>query len=122
DQTGLSLFPTGKHTYEKKGAKDVSVAGHDEKRQTTVVTASSMSGNMLPFQSIWGGLTAQSLPSTRAARHDEADSLSFTYRHGDKCHWSSQDTMKAWVLQTLIPYLKRMQEKNNLPAGFKSLL
>lgn len=70
DQTGLSLFPTGKYTYEKKGSKDVMIAGHDEKRQvrafitknnnftfyfiqTTVVVASSMSGNILPFQSIW---------------------------------------------------------------------
>lgn len=33
DQTGISLFPTGKYTYEVKGSKDVSVAGHEEKRQ-----------------------------------------------------------------------------------------
>ncbi len=33
DQTGISLFPTGKYTYEVKGSKDVSIQGHDEKRQ-----------------------------------------------------------------------------------------
>ena len=33
DQTGISLFPTGKYTYEMKGSKDVSIVGHDEKRQ-----------------------------------------------------------------------------------------
>ncbi|KAH9919002.1 hypothetical protein B0H21DRAFT_846282 [Amylocystis lapponica] len=34
---GIGLFPTGKYTYKKKGAKDVSIAGHKEKQQTTVL-------------------------------------------------------------------------------------
>ncbi|TFK78242.1 hypothetical protein K466DRAFT_441015, partial [Polyporus arcularius HHB13444] len=94
DQTGISLFPTGKYTYELKGAKDVSIVGHDEKRQTTVVVASSMSGNMLPFQSVWGGKTAESLPAEEAPRHAEADKLGFTYGHGDTRHWSFRETTK----------------------------
>ncbi|KDQ59226.1 hypothetical protein JAAARDRAFT_112364, partial [Jaapia argillacea MUCL 33604] len=121
DQTGLSLFPTGKYTYEEKGSKDVLVAGHEEKCQTTVVTASSMSGNMLPFQSIWGGTTAASLPCTRAATQDEADALGFTYSHSNKRRWSSKDTTKQ-VLEKLIPYLNRMRQKHNLPPDSKSLL
>ena len=30
DQAGISLFPTSKYTYEKKGSKDVSIAGHED--------------------------------------------------------------------------------------------
>ncbi|KAL1936970.1 hypothetical protein VTO73DRAFT_2825 [Trametes versicolor] len=107
DQTGISLFPTGKYTYELKGSKDVSIVGHEEKRQTTVVVASSMSGNMLPFQSVWGGKTAESLPSTQAARRAEADTLGFKYAHGDTRHWSSRETTKAWITEILLPYFKR---------------
>lgn len=36
DKTGISLFPTGRYTYEVKGSKDVSIVGHDEKRQVRV--------------------------------------------------------------------------------------
>ncbi|KAI0692029.1 hypothetical protein C8T65DRAFT_586915 [Cerioporus squamosus] len=122
DQTGISLFPTGKYTYELKGAKDVSIVGHDEKRQTTVVIASSMSRNMLPFQSVWGGKTAESLPAQEAPRRAEADKLGFTYGHGDNRHWSSRETTKEWVTDTLLPYYAKMRAKNNLDEKSYRLL
>lgn len=49
---------------------------------------------MLPFQSVWGGKTAELLPSTKAARRNEADALGFKYAHGDTRHWSSRETTK----------------------------
>ena len=60
----------------------------------TVVCAASMSGMFLPIQSVWGGKTAESLPSKKAARRNEADERGFTYAHGDKRHWSSRETTK----------------------------
>ncbi|EIW56579.1 uncharacterized protein TRAVEDRAFT_107282, partial [Trametes versicolor FP-101664 SS1] len=112
DQTGISLFPTGKYTYEVKGLKDVLIVGHEEKWQMTLVVASSMSGNMLPFQSVWGGKTAESLPSTKAARRNEADALGFKYAHGDTRHWSSRETTKEWVLDIVDPYLAKVKVDN----------
>lgn len=33
DQSGVTMMPTGKRTYEKKGAKNVPMLSHEEKRQ-----------------------------------------------------------------------------------------
>ena len=41
-----------------------------------------------------GGSMAASLPALSAPCQNEADSLGFTYAHGDKHHWSSCDTTK----------------------------
>ncbi|KZT20912.1 hypothetical protein NEOLEDRAFT_1026779, partial [Neolentinus lepideus HHB14362 ss-1] len=107
DQTGNKLFPTGQYTYEKKGSKDVSVSDHEEKQQTTAVTTLS--------QSSW-------MPACNAAHQEEADALGFTYAHGDKWHWSSQETMKQWVMEIFDPYIECMKVHNSLPADAKSLL
>ncbi|OSC97296.1 hypothetical protein PYCCODRAFT_1377428 [Trametes coccinea BRFM310] len=112
DQAGILLMPSGKQTYEVRGSKDVTVHAHDEKRQMTVVVASSLDGQMLPFQSVWGGSTEASLPSKQAPRRDEADQLGFTYAHGDTRHWSSKETTKKWVIEILIPFLDAQREKD----------
>ena len=39
NQTGLSIIPTGSWTMEREGAKVVSIAHADDKRQITVVLA-----------------------------------------------------------------------------------
>ena len=92
-----------------------------------------MSGNMLPFQSVWGGSTVASLPALSAPHQDEANSLGFTYAHGNKHYWSSHGTTKEvsvssclqcktckfdkcnlyqWVLDILNPYLDHMRAKH----------
>lgn len=112
DQTGISLFPVGNKTWEVRGSKQVPTYNHDEKRQVrtcehsqscvltrhlqyTLVVASSNGGDILPFQSVWGGSTPASLPSQKALRREEADREGFTYAHGDTRHWSSLETTKA---------------------------
>jgi len=42
------------------------------KRAYTLLVASSADGNFLPFQQVWAGATAQSLPSAGAAHMDDA--------------------------------------------------
>ncbi|KAJ3007872.1 hypothetical protein NUW54_g3377 [Trametes sanguinea] len=122
DQAGVLLMPSGKQTYEVKGSKDVNVHAHDEKRQMTIVVASSLDGKLLPFQSVWGGTTNVSLPSTEAPRRAEADELGFVYAHGDTRHWSSKETTKKWILEVLDPFLARQRAAGTLPDDEMALL
>jgi hypothetical protein len=50
DHTGCHILPISDITRAEKGARDVSCQGKDDKRQLTAVTATSMSGTMLPLQ------------------------------------------------------------------------
>ncbi|KAH9840658.1 uncharacterized protein C8Q71DRAFT_675425, partial [Rhodofomes roseus] len=122
DQAGVMLFPTGKYTYEKRGSKDVSVAGHEERRQFTIVTASSMAGQIIPFQSVWGGTTDQSLPSRSDPNWPTANLLGFRYAHGDTRHWSSRETTKQWVEEVLDPFFAGEKKRLGLAPESKSLL
>ncbi|KAJ3005260.1 hypothetical protein NUW54_g4424 [Trametes sanguinea] len=123
DQAGISLMPSGKQTYEVRGSKDVTVHAHDEKRQMTVVVASSLSGEILPFQLVWGGTTDVSLPSKLAPHRQEADELGFVYAHGDTRHWSSKETTKKWIAEVLDPYFDRQREQDEeLSDNSKGLL
>ncbi|KAI0772980.1 hypothetical protein BD413DRAFT_473705, partial [Trametes elegans] len=132
DQAGILLMPSGKQTYEVKGSKDVTVHAHDEKRQMTIVVASSLDGQLLPFQSVWGGSSAASLPSKEAPRQAEADKLGFVYAHGDTRHWSSRDTtkqasslisMSCWIEDIVLPHIARQVANNpELSEDSKALL
>ncbi|KAI9057076.1 hypothetical protein FKP32DRAFT_1584394 [Trametes sanguinea] len=123
DQAGITLMPSGKQTYEVRGSKDVTVHAHEEKRQMTVVVASSLDGQILPFQSVWGGSTEASLPSKDAPRRDEADRLGFKYAHGDTRHWSSKETTKKWIVEVLIPFLdEQIKNDPSLNEDSKSIL
>jgi len=65
DQTSLCLIPTGNKTWAEKGAKQVNVFGKEEKRQFTLMVATSAAGDILPFQPIHKGKTAGVLPGVR---------------------------------------------------------
>ncbi|EJD36108.1 hypothetical protein AURDEDRAFT_74619 [Auricularia subglabra TFB-10046 SS5] len=122
DQAGQGLMPTGKKTWAERGARQVSTHGHGEKRQMTLVVASACNGQMLPFQSVWGGVSADSLPSPRAPRWEEAKKLGFTFAHGDKRHWSSRASTKAWVKDILLPYHARVCQENGYPEDEPMIL
>ncbi|KAG8796133.1 hypothetical protein FRC12_004330 [Ceratobasidium sp. 428] len=115
DQTGISLLPTGNKTWDTRGTSQVNTPSHDEKRQFTLVVASSCGGDILPFQSVWGGKENRSLPQPTAPRYEEAKDMGFTYVHGDKRHWSTLGTTKQWVNNDLVNYLTRVRREENLP-------
>jgi hypothetical protein len=60
----------GARTWETKGSKHVLIHGVDDKRQFTVAASSAASGEVLPFQVIFQGLTSRSLPPLNDGRHD----------------------------------------------------
>ncbi|KZV94983.1 hypothetical protein EXIGLDRAFT_611197, partial [Exidia glandulosa HHB12029] len=122
DQGGFSLLPSGKKTWAERGAKQITVHGHDEKRQMTMLVASSCSGELLPFQTVWGGKRADSLPSPAADGWAEAEALGFKHAHGDTRHWSSRQSMKEWVEDVVIPYHSRMCSKYNFAPEERMIL
>ncbi|KAG8702383.1 hypothetical protein FRC09_004765 [Ceratobasidium sp. 395] len=84
-------------------------------RMFTLVVALSCGGDILPFQSVWGGKENRSLPQPTAPRYEEAKDMGFTYVHGDKRHWSTLGTTKQWVNNDLVNYLTRVRHEENLP-------
>ena len=62
DQTGLSIVPTGGWTMEKEGARTVSIAHSDDKRQLTAVLAITAAGEYLPAQLLYQGKTPKCHP------------------------------------------------------------
>lgn len=93
DQTGISYLGTGSRTWELKGVSQVSAVGQAEKRHFTLMVAVTASGDILPFQAIYKGKTASSLPSKAARKACEA--AGFVFTPGGEKHWSTIEAMKA---------------------------
>ncbi|KAF8223684.1 hypothetical protein L208DRAFT_1315660, partial [Tricholoma matsutake] len=79
-------------TWAPRGAKQVETFGKEEKQQFTMMSATTCSGDILPFQCIWKGLTKQSLPAARIQAEAEKEGMIFSCG-GDK-HWSNLACMK----------------------------
>ncbi|KAF6752496.1 hypothetical protein DFP72DRAFT_991082 [Ephemerocybe angulata] len=102
DQMGLCLMPVGNQTWAPRGARQVDVVGKEEKRQLTVMVATSCTGEILPMQCIWTGKTPAALPSANSRAPAEQEGFLFT--PGGKNHWSSVASMKAVSPITLGPF------------------
>ena len=76
------------------------------KRAYTLLVASSADGNFLPFQQVWAGATARSLPSAGAACMDDVreQGFDFAFAKSEKnkgSHYSTFKTMKEVRLSPL---------------------
>jgi hypothetical protein len=100
-------------TYAPKGSKQVKVVGKDEKQGFTLVVGISMSGEALPFQAIYAGQTARSLPSPAAPDYQKATVLKFHFESGGDNHWSTLGTMKTCVQHILVPYFEGHKKYSN---------
>ncbi|KAK7467425.1 hypothetical protein VKT23_004479 [Stygiomarasmius scandens] len=107
DQTQSVLQPGTGVTWNKKGEKQVDIAGKDEKRAFTLVPSISASGEVLPMQAIFQGQTQQSCPSKGAAAYQEARALGFLLEPScTDTYWSTLDTMKNLVNKVIAPYFE----------------
>ena len=114
DQTLVVYAAGASETYAPKGSKQVEVVGKDEKRGFTVVVGISMSGAVLPFQAVYAGSTAHSLPSPAAPDHHKAtDTLGFHFESGGSNHWSTLSTMQSYVQHILVPYFEGHRKVQN---------
>ena len=82
DHTGINIVPGCPWTIEEKGAKSVDCVRLDDKRQITTVICATISGIFLPFQVIYEGKRAASLP-----RYSFPEKWNVTYTPN---HWSNE--------------------------------
>ncbi|XP_041356072.1 unconventional myosin-Vb-like [Gigantopelta aegis] len=113
DQTGVKLVPVSNWTLAEKGAKQVTVVGIDDKHEITMLLGSSASGNLLPPQIIYKGVTDQCHPIYKFP-----DDWHVTHSAN---HWSNEQPMLDYVDNVLVPYAKRVKKELRLPARQKSL-
>ena len=116
DQTQVVLQQGCNMTYAPIGSKQVTTLGSDEKRAITVLTSVTANGQLLPFQTIYKGSTALSLPKKNCRDMSEARAAGFLFEssHSDT-YWSTQATMRNFVTMTLVPYFMAVKLQLGLP-------
>ncbi|KIY64144.1 hypothetical protein CYLTODRAFT_472029 [Cylindrobasidium torrendii FP15055 ss-10] len=109
DQQGMFILPNTSSTLEEAGSRQVDVQAKDEKRAFTVCVSSTADGDFLPFQSVWGGQSARSLPSESAAGMQEAKAYGFDFTFAKsetskRSHFSTLKTMREYVENIVVPW------------------
>jgi len=117
DQTGVNLVPSSSWTYERQGNAAVAAIGAEDKRQITAVIASSLRGDLLPLQLIFAGKTDRCHPA--ATIDSTASRVHITHSEN---HWSSQQTMKEWLDEVLLPYTTRCIQQHRLNSDASVVL
>ncbi|KZO98331.1 hypothetical protein CALVIDRAFT_544858 [Calocera viscosa TUFC12733] len=120
DETQLLLQHGGDCSYAPIGAHQVDVLGKEEKRACTIMTSLAMDGTLLPFQSIWKGVTNRSLPFSNDRSHSGLrEALEqghiFTLSHS-ATYWTNQRTLQVFVTDLLAPYFKKQNRMHNRPS------
>jgi len=111
DQTGCQLIPGGNWTMEKQGSQQVPITGIDDKRQITLLLASTKNGSLLPPQLIYQGKTDRILP--KGVKFPDSWDVTST-----DSHWSNEDTMIHFVDNIILPYIESVV--NDLPLSQKN--
>lgn len=115
DQTGVNFVQVSEWTLEEKGSKRVEIAGLHDKRQMTVVLAGCATGDLLPPQLTYSGLTSKSLPKN------------VTFPVGwdittTPTHWSSEDSMLQYIHKIICPYVAQKRVQLKLGVDFPALV
>ncbi|KAJ3813043.1 hypothetical protein F5876DRAFT_87306 [Lentinula aff. lateritia] len=99
---GIYLLPSASKTFAQRGERQVSVVAKEEKRAFTLC-------DFLPFQCVWAGKTAASLPSDNAPGMAEAPAS----EKSPRSHFSTLKTMIEYVKERVIdedPHLDNDQK------------
>ena len=108
DQTPSKYVPGSKSTLDKRGTKNVPIAGSSDKRMITLTFAVTLDGKFLPMQIIYGGKTKQSLP--RGVKFPSSFSLSCNPKH-----YSNEKEALKHLDEIIIPYIEEERERLDLP-------
>ena len=114
DQTPSKYVPTSKVTLARRGSKQVSLAGSNDKRTITVTYAQTLAGDILPFQLIYKGKTKRSLPKTTFPKGFVLSA--------NKSHWSNETETIRLLNRIIHPYAQRKKADLDLPSSQKSLI
>ena len=99
---------------EVEGSKRVEVAEKDDKKQITAVLGGPCVGDFLPPKMIYEGKTPRCLPN-----HDFPEKLDVTYSAN---YWSNETTMKEYINNILLPYIKERRRSLNLADYYLALV
>jgi hypothetical protein len=117
DQTQVVYAIGSQNTWATTGARQVSVVGTEEKRAFTLMVGISPSGEALPLQAIYAGKPARSLPDSSAPYMSVAHDRSFRFEYsGNSSYWATQETIRSWVTNILVPHFTDAIEQNGLPS------
>lgn len=111
------------YTYEEKGSKQVGLQGKDEKRAFTSLLSITAEGELLPSQSIWPGVTDQSLPAAHLRKPLEDLGHVFSLNSSEsKTHFSCLKTMQEYFEKIVVPHRNRMINLHNLSPDAKVIV
>ena len=95
------------------------VINADDKRQITALLSVCASGSLLPMQLIYRGKTMRCFPSANVVL--ALQSWGHRFSKNPKNHWSSEETMKEFVVAVLKPYYDKIIKQYSLCSGAKLL-
>ena len=113
DQTPSKFVPTDV-TMAETGSKHVSRKGGNDKSGITVTLSDTITGKILPFQLIYTGKTARSLPSVEFPN-------GFCLSYNPK-HWSNEDETINLLESVVDPYFCQVSEELGLQNDQKALI
>lgn len=114
DQTPSKFVPTENVTMAEKNSQHVANKGGNDKRGMTLTLAETLDGTALPFQLIYQGKTARSLPATN---FPEGFCLSYNEKH-----WSNEKETLRLINEVIHPYMQRTKTRLSLAENAKTLL
>ena len=109
DHTALKYVPVSCWTMAKQGAKKVSIAGIDDKRQITAVFTVTLDGQFFPVRLIYQGSTKACLPRVKFPTDWHVTS--------SPNHWANEITTEDYIEKILNPYLIHKRAILNLASN-----
>ena len=114
DQTPSKFMPTENVTMAETGSKYVSRKSGNNKRGITVILSETITGKIFPFQLIYTGKTARSLPSVE---FPNVFCLSYNPKH-----WSNENETINLLKSVVDPYICQVRQELGLQNDQKALI
>lgn len=108
----MLYVPISSWTMETEGLKRIEAAGKDDKRQIITVFGASI-GDFLPVQLVYQGKTSRCLHQVKFPT-----GWDITY---SKNHWSYENTMKHYINNIILPYIRKKRDDLKLPHDYPAL-
>ena len=114
DQTPPKFVPVSRSTLAKKNSKAVAIKRSSDKRSITATFSITFSGTFLPMQLIYGGKNTKSFP-----RFKFPNDFSLSV---NKIHYSNEKEACKLIEETLVLYIEKVSQEQNLPISQKALV
>ena len=115
DQTPSKYVEVSKTTMAPRNAKHVAVTNTNDKRAITITLSITLSGEILPYQLIYGGKTKRCLPA------QDLFPKGFLLSYNPN-HWSNEKETQKLLTEVLIPYFTEKKKALGLPQTHKSMI